>query len=67
MLMWYDKLAFAGLAVAFVSAMMFIVGLWNMMSARDQARASLRASIRQAQEELHPRLNDRVHLHDTDQ
>lgn len=53
MLTWYDKLAFAGIAVAFIGTMMFIAGMYFMMDARNKAMASYRSSIRQAQEELH--------------
>jgi hypothetical protein len=54
-LQWYDKLALVGLAVAFVGAMMYLIGLGYMLSASRQARADLRASIAQARVELETR------------
>ncbi len=52
MMTWYDKLALAGLAVGFIGAMMFIVGLWCMMDARNQAQTSFRDSIEEARRDL---------------
>ena len=53
MMTWYDKLAFAGIAVAFIGAMMFITGLYFMMDARNKAMTSYRAHIEDARKQLH--------------
>lgn len=52
MMMWYDKLAVSGLAIAFVGWMMFVVGLGCMMSANRKARADFAASIQEARQSL---------------
>lgn len=54
---WYDKLALAGLAVAFIGAMMFIAGLWFAMDARNKSVASYRASIQEARQSLRDATN----------
>lgn len=48
MMLWYDKLAFAGIAVAFCGWMMFITGFGFMLSANRQARAEFRTSLEEA-------------------
>lgn len=55
MMMWYDKLAFAGIVIAFVGSMMFLTGFGYMLGARREAMASYRAAIHQAHEELRSR------------
>ena len=50
---WYDKLALAGIGVSAVGAAMFIVGLWYMLDARNQAMVSYRSAIEDARRALH--------------